>query len=128
MSYPLVELMTWQGLGDIVNHFRVKRLGLEPMSTLWAPGQLFRLKVPHTYLWSPGLVAKPADWGPEIDIAGFVFLDLASTYTPSDELVRFLDGGEQPVYIGFGSISGIDDPDSFTKMILRPLKRQGSER
>ena len=59
MSYPLVEMMTWQGLGDLVNRFRVKTLGLEPVSTLWAPGQLFRLRVPHTYLWSPGLIPKP---------------------------------------------------------------------
>lgn len=61
MSYPLVEMMTWQGLGDLVNSFRVTTLGLEPMSTLWAPGQLFRLKVPYTYLWSPALVPKPSD-------------------------------------------------------------------
>lgn len=52
MSYPLVEMMTWQGLGDLVNKFRVKTLGLEPVSTLWAPGQLYRLKVPYTYLVS----------------------------------------------------------------------------
>ena len=58
MSYPLVEMMTWQGLGDLVNRFRVKTLGLEPVSTLWAPGQLFRLKVPYTYCWSPGLIRK----------------------------------------------------------------------
>jgi hypothetical protein len=38
MSYPLVELMVWQGLGDLVNKFRVQSLGLEPVSTLWAPG------------------------------------------------------------------------------------------
>lgn len=125
MSYPLVELMTWQGLGDLVNLFRVKTLGLEPVSTLWAPGQLFRLKVPHTYLWSPGLVPKPQDWGPEIDIAGFVFLDLASTYKPPEELVNFLGQGEQPVYIGFGSISGIEDPDSFTRMVFDAVEKAG---
>jgi hypothetical protein len=50
MSYPLVEMMTWQGLGDLVNKFRTKTLGLEPVSTLWAPGQLYRLKVPFTYM------------------------------------------------------------------------------
>jgi UDP-glucoronosyl and UDP-glucosyl transferase len=125
MSYPLVELMTWQGLGDLVNRFRVKALGLEPMSTLWAPGQLFRLKVPHTYLWSPGLVPKPADWGPEIDIAGFVFLDLASDYVPPEELVKFLDAGEAPIYIGFGSISGVEDPESFTKLVFGAVAKAG---
>jgi UDP-glucoronosyl and UDP-glucosyl transferase len=125
MSYPLVELMTWQGLGDLVNRFRVKTLGLEPMSTLWAPGQLFRLKVPHTYLWSPGLVPKPEDWGPEINVAGFVFLDLASGYKPTQELTKFLDSGEEPIYIGFGSISGIEDPDSFTKMVFGAVEKAG---
>ncbi|EDN98665.1 hypothetical protein SS1G_13524 [Sclerotinia sclerotiorum 1980 UF-70] len=124
MSYPLVEMMTWQGLGDLVNNFRVKTLGLEPVSTLWAPGQLYRLKVPYTYLWSPGLVPKPKDWGPEIDIAGFVFLDLANTFTPSDDLTKFLEDGEPPVYIGFGSIV-VDDPDKFTEMIFEAVKKAG---
>ncbi|KUJ23026.1 UDP-Glycosyltransferase/glycogen phosphorylase [Mollisia scopiformis] len=124
MSYPLVEMMTWQGLGDLINNFRVKTLGLEPVSTLWAPGQLYRLKVPYTYLWSPGLIPKPKDWGPEIDIAGFVFLDLASSFEPPEDLVKFLDTGEPPVYIGFGSIV-VDDPDKFTKMIFEAVEKAG---
>lgn len=124
MSYPLVEMMTWQGLGDLVNRFRVKTLGLEPVSTLWAPGQLFRLKVPYTYMWSPGLIPKPADWGPEIDIAGFVFLDLASSFKPPETLTKFLDAGEPPVYIGFGSIV-VDDPDRFTSLIFEAVKKSG---
>ncbi|KAI9813634.1 MAG: hypothetical protein M1827_003705 [Pycnora praestabilis] len=124
MSYPLVEMMTWQGLGDLVNRFRVKTLGLEPVSTLWAPGQLFRLKVPYTYLWSPGLVPKPADWGPEIDIAGFVYLDLASSFKPPQSLTDFLDDGPPPVYIGFGSIV-VDDPDKFTKTIFKAVEKAG---
>ena len=125
MSYPLVELMTWQGLGDLVNKFRTKTLALEPMSTLWAPGQLSRLKVPFTYLFSPSLVPKPKDWGPEIDIAGYVFLDLASSFKPSEPLAKFLDTKSEKslVYIGFGSISGIDDPAAFTRMIFDAVEK-----
>ncbi|KAF1992155.1 glycosyltransferase family 1 protein [Aulographum hederae CBS 113979] len=124
MSYPLVDMMTWQGLGDLVNKFRVKTLGLEPVSTLWAPGQLYRLKVPYTYLWSPGLVPKPKDWGPEINIAGFVFLELASSFKPPQDLVDFLKAGPPPIYIGFGSIV-VDDPDAFTKLIFSAVKAAG---
>ncbi|KAL8937913.1 MAG: hypothetical protein Q9216_004175 [Gyalolechia sp. 2 TL-2023] len=124
MSYPLVEMMTWQGLGDLVNRFRVHTLGLEPVSTVWAPGQLFRMKVPYTYMWSPGLIPKPSDWGPEIDIAGFVFLDLASSFKPPDALSKFLEAGEPPVYIGFGSIV-VDDPDKFTNMIFEAIEMAG---
>ncbi|GAB7350066.1 hypothetical protein MBLNU459_g0735t1 [Dothideomycetes sp. NU459] len=124
MSYPLVEMMTWQGLGDLVNNFRKKTLGLEPVSSLWAPGALFRMKVPYTYMWSPGLAPKPKDWGPEIDIGGYVFLDLASNFNPPKELTDFLDAGDKPVYIGFGSIV-VDDPDKFTKLIFDAVKKAG---
>jgi len=124
MSYPLVEMMTWQGLGDLVNRFRVKTLGLEPVSTLWAPGQLFRLKVPYTYMWSPGLIPKPSDWVEEIDISGFVFLDFASSFKPPETLSKFLEAGEPPVYIGFGSIV-VDDPNKFTFLIFEAVKKAG---
>lgn len=129
MSYPLVDLMQWQGLGDLVNRFRVKTLGLEPVSTLWAPGQLTRMRVPMTYLWSPGLVPKPADWGPEIDIAGYVFLDLAKSFQPPGDLVDFLKRSEEDtrpiIYIGFGSISGIKDPHAFCKLIFEATVQAG---
>ncbi|KAH8673708.1 hypothetical protein BX600DRAFT_378551 [Xylariales sp. PMI_506] len=124
MSYPLVEMMVWQGLGDLVNDFRVKTLHLDPVSTLWAPGSTYRLHVPFTYLWSPSIVPKPEDWGEQIDISGFVFLDLASTFQPPQELVNFLDSGEPPIYIGFGSIV-VDDADKFTEMIFDGVKRAG---
>ncbi|KAI0128672.1 hypothetical protein BJ170DRAFT_340797 [Xylariales sp. AK1849] len=124
ISYPLVEMMVWQGLGDLVNDFRVKTLGLDPVSTLWAPGATYRQHVPFTYLWSPGIVPKPEDWGDEIDISGFVFLDLASAFKPPQELSEFLDGGDAPIYIGFGSIV-VDDADKFTEMIFEAVKQAG---
>ncbi|KAI0106144.1 glycosyltransferase family 1 protein [Hypoxylon sp. NC0597] len=124
ISYPLVEMMVWQGLGDLVNNFRVKTLGLDPVSTLWAPGSAYRLHVPFTYLWSPGLVPKPEDWGDEIDVSGFVFLDLASSFKPPEDLVKFLDNGETPIYIGFGSIV-VDDADRFTEMIFEAVRLAG---
>ncbi len=121
---PLVEMMVWQGLGDLVNDFRVKTLGLDPVSTLWAPGATYRLHVPFTYLWSPGLVPKPEDWGDEIDVSGFVFLDLASSFQAPDPLSEFLNAGDAPVYIGFGSIV-VDDADRFTQMIFEAVKLAG---
>lgn len=75
-------------------------------------------------MWSPGLVPKPKDWGPEIDISGFVFLDLASSFKPPDDLQKFLDAGKPPVYIGFGSIV-VDDPDEFTKLIFKAVEIAG---
>jgi sterol 3beta-glucosyltransferase len=45
-----------------------------------------------------------ADWGPKIDVVGFCFLDLASDYVPPEELVKWLEAGDKPIYVGFGSL------------------------
>lgn len=124
ISYAMIEVLTWQGLGDILNRFRKKCLGLDPVSLLWGPGMLQRLKVPHTYCWSPALIPKPKDWGPHISISGFYFLDLASNYVPAIDLRAFLDAGPPPVYIGFGSIV-LDDPNAMTELIFDTARKTG---
>jgi UDP:flavonoid glycosyltransferase YjiC (YdhE family) len=124
MSYALVEMMTWQGLGDVINNFREKALDLEPISLIWAPGMLTRLRIPYTYCWSPALIPKPNDWPNSIDVAGFFFLNLASSFTPEPELAAFLRDGPPPVYIGFGSIV-VDDPNALTSMIFEAVRLTG---
>lgn len=124
LSYALVEMMTWQGLGDVINRFREKALDLPPLSMIWAPGLLNRLKIPYTYCWSPSLIPKPNDWGKHIDISGFYFLDLATNFTPDPDLAAFLAAGPPPVYIGFGSIV-VDDPNALTQMIFEAIRTTG---
>ncbi|KAL9612916.1 MAG: hypothetical protein Q9167_002499 [Letrouitia subvulpina] len=124
VSYALVEIMTWQGLGDVINRFRQKTLGLEPVSLMWAPGMANRLRIPYTYCWSPALIPKPKDWGPHIALSGFYFLSLASHFEPDKELEAFLNAGDMPIYIGFGSIV-VDDPDKMTELIFNAVKKSG---
>lgn len=122
LSYAMIDLLSWQALGDIVNRFRSRCLGLDPVSVIWGPGMLQRLKIPHTYCWSPALIPKPKDWGGHISIAGFYLLNLAADYTSSSELQAFLDAGPPPVYIGFGSIV-LDDPNAMTELIFQAAKK-----
>jgi len=37
-------------------------------------------------------------------VVGFCFLDLASNYEPPEALVKWLEAGEKPIYVGFGSL------------------------
>lgn len=123
ISYAMIELLSWQALGDIVNRFRSKCLGLDPVSTIWGPGALQRLKVPHTYCWSPALIPKPKDWGTHVSISGFCFLK-APDYAPASNLLDFLSNGPTPIYIGFGSIV-LDDPDAMTQLIFEAARKTG---
>ncbi|KAF8606091.1 glycosyltransferase family 1 protein [Ceratobasidium sp. AG-I] len=123
-SYSLVDIMTWQGLGHTINKFRTKKLGLGYLSTASAVSMLDRCKIPWTYCLSPALVEKPTDWMEHIDVVGFYFLDLATSYTPPPELEQFLYAGKPPVYIGFGSIV-VDDPKQMTQSVLEAIADTG---
>ncbi|KAL2870139.1 putative UDP-glucose,sterol transferase [Aspergillus lucknowensis] len=123
-SYAVVEIMLWEGLGDLINRFRKRELGLDPLDALRAPGIAHRLHIPYTYLWSPSLLEKPLDWPPNIDVVGFATLPSPSTYTPPSDLQTFLDSGPQPVYIGFGSIV-VDNPTRLTNIVFAAIRAAG---
>ncbi|CAK5281074.1 unnamed protein product [Mycena citricolor] len=124
LSYALADILTWQGMGDLVNKFRKYTLGLEALSLRSGPSVVDRLKVPWTYCMSPALVPKPEDWKNHIDVVGFYFLDLATSYTPPDDLAKFVRAGDAPVYIGFGSIV-VDDPVALTNIIFEATAQAG---
>jgi UDP:flavonoid glycosyltransferase YjiC (YdhE family) len=120
-SFSIMELLTWQGLGDLINKFRTHTLHLDAISPLWGHHLLTRLRVPYSYLWSQALIPRPPDWDSHISITGFSFLNAASKYTPPEDLINFLAKGPPPVYIGFGSIV-VDDPVALTKLIFDAVK------
>ena len=124
LSYMQIELMTWLGLVDIINRFRRYTLLLDPIDPARGTTLIARLKVPHTYMWSPALMPKPPDWGEHISICGFSFLSLASTYEPDPKLKAFLDAGEPPIYIGFGSIV-VNDPEALSRLVFEAIEKAG---
>ncbi|PYH43031.1 putative UDP-glucose,sterol transferase [Aspergillus saccharolyticus JOP 1030-1] len=123
-SYAIVEIMMWEGLGDLINKFRKRELGLDPLDAIRAPSIAHQLQVPYTYLWSPALLPKPSDWGENIDVVGFSFLSSGSDYKPPDDLASFLKAGPPPIYIGFGSIV-VDNQRSLTKIVFEAIKASG---
>ncbi len=56
------------------------------------------------YAYSPNVSAKPHDWPKTAIVTGFWRLEDNSGWKPSKELQEFLDAGEKPIYIGFGSM------------------------
>ncbi|KOS22134.1 Sterol 3-beta-glucosyltransferase UGT80B1 [Escovopsis weberi] len=124
LSFVIMELLTWQGLGDLINKFRDQKLGLDPISPMWGFQLLSRLGVPFDYLWSESLIPKPPDWGPNINISGFSFLPLGNGYRPPPGLVKFLGKGPPPIYVGFGSIV-VDNPGALTDLVFEAVSIAG---
>ncbi|XP_038897689.1 sterol 3-beta-glucosyltransferase UGT80A2-like isoform X9 [Benincasa hispida] len=111
IHYP--ESSNKQGIGK-------KKLKIRPVTYL-SGSQSSESDVPHVYLWSPYLVPKPKDWGPKIDVVGYCFFDLASNFEPPESLVKWLEAGDKPIYIGFGSLP-VQEPEKMTQIIIQALE------
>ncbi|XP_022967212.1 sterol 3-beta-glucosyltransferase UGT80A2 isoform X2 [Cucurbita maxima] len=120
LSYQIVDSLIWLGIRDMINDLRKKRLKLRPVTYL-SGSHASESSVPHGYIWSPHLVPKPKDWGPKVDVVGFCFLDLASSYEPPESLVNWLKAGDKPIYIGFGSLP-VQEPAKMTQIIVKALE------
>ena len=79
---------------------------------------------PILYGYSPAVIPPPADWGADIHVTGYWFLDPAEDWTPDAALTDFLAAGPPPVYVGFGSMSS-RNPEATANLILDALARTG---
>ncbi|MBE0626365.1 MAG: glycosyltransferase family 1 protein [Burkholderiales bacterium] len=79
---------------------------------------------------SPVLCPQYPDWGENQRVCGFLNVpEEASDWRMPDDLARFLQNGEAPVYIGFGSMIGLALPnadlDDATRLMLGAVKLAG---
>ena len=122
LSFRLYNLAFFRMMLPMVNQLRQEILDLEPIS--WSYYTKIDLsKVPIIYGYSQHVLPKPADWGENLHITGYWFLQ-ESEYQPSVELSRFLEAGPQPVFIGFGSMLDKEAAQT-TQVVLEALSITG---
>ena len=111
----------WLWYSPFVNDFR-QRLGLSP----YTAASFYRAlrSTPMLSAYSPSLIPHPADWPESVHVTGYFFLDTQADWQPSPELRAFLDAGDPPVYIGFGSMAG-RNPERLAKLAIEALARSG---
>jgi UDP:flavonoid glycosyltransferase YjiC (YdhE family) len=114
----------------IVNAWRTERLGLSKRRWWANPYAAHGELLPVLYAFSPTLVPPPPDWPPSTTVTGTWRLS-GVTDAPADDgatlpddLEAFLDAGDPPVYVGFGSMSG-QDPAATTSVVLEAVRRAG---
>jgi sterol 3beta-glucosyltransferase len=98
------------------NEMGLKPIGIGGVNEYFTSGS-------HTILTINRILAPPCrTWFHNYDYSytGYCYGDITGGLYP--ELVRFLDDGPPPVYIGFGSVN-VKDTDNFTSIILEAVKR-----
>lgn len=62
--------------------------------------------IPVMHGFSRRVLPLPTDWPAHATMTGYWFLDQPATWQPPASLVSFLNAGDPPVYVGFGSMAG----------------------
>ncbi len=111
--------VVWLWYRPFVNEFR-QRLGLKA----YGAGSFLRIlkSTPMVGAYSPSIIPKAPDWPEDLHVSGYLFLDEEADWQPTPELMRFLEAGEAPVYIGFGSMAG-QNPEALARLTLQALAK-----
>lgn len=121
LSHTMLMRMNWYMFRKPMNAVRAELLDLPPMDTPFH--KMIFERYPLLMGYSPHVIPRPHDWHEHVYVTGYWFLD-EPDWTPPAALLSFLDAGEPPIYIGFGSMTN-RDPHSRTQMILDALQRTG---
>ncbi len=100
LSHRLVNELIWRTFRKVTNQARERVLALGPRSKVWTGH-------PMLYGVSSTLLPQPADWPLHTRLCG-QWLGPVKPWTPPSALQSFLDSGEAPIYMGFGSMVGFD--------------------
>ncbi len=121
LSGTVMLQVIWLWYRPFVNEFR-RRLGLSAHTAARFHHEL--RSTPMLSAYSPRVIPHPADWPNSVHINGYFFLDNQADWQPSPELKAYLDAGDPPVYIGFGSMSG-RNPEQLARLVSEALARSG---
>ncbi|MBC7841440.1 MAG: glycosyltransferase family 1 protein [Gemmatimonadaceae bacterium] len=121
ISHLVGEQLLWQPSRTTVNRWRRGTLHTTPLPFLGPFSAQRTASYPVCYAYSPTVLPRPADWPEWIAPTGWWTLD-EPAFAPSAALSGFLDAGDAPVTIGFGSMTP-QDCEWLTRVVLDACER-----
>jgi sterol 3beta-glucosyltransferase len=122
ISHHLTRQVIWQGFRSADKLARRQVLGL-PAVPFSGPYQSDHTRgLPVLYGFSPSVIPPPEDWGEEVHVTGYWYLDEDNAWAPPKALTDFLASGPAPVYVGFGSMSN-RNPGETADLVIQALKQ-----
>jgi sterol 3beta-glucosyltransferase len=122
LTYALFRKMMALTFGKPIGEWRAahrlppRRRGANPLRT--TAGR----DIPVLHGYSEHVSPRPPDWPPGAAVTGYWFLDGAQAWQPPQRLRQFLDAGDPPVYVGFGSMA-VRDPGRLARVVLDAIQR-----
>ena len=125
ITHKLFEQIMWFASSSAVKSFWQQQFGHVPENFACPFGKQNTRGFPTIISCSNFVFPRPADWPPHVHNTGYWFLDGEPDWSPSPELLDFLQKGAPPVYVGFGSVGDPALALQTTELVIAALKRSG---
>ncbi len=102
-THEFITQTFWQGSRILYRWIRRKYPHLPPLSG-WPFAARRDHRTPILYAFSPHVLPPPADWGDDVHIIGYWFMD-DPAWRPPEKLLHFIESGSTPIAVAFGSTS-----------------------
>ncbi|WP_167955585.1 glycosyltransferase [Anaerosporobacter faecicola] len=123
-TFKCGDLLWSSATRRLLNDWRVEN-GLRPIQKFEFPYRyLHGQEIPTLYAYSTFLSPKPAEYDSNKYLTGFWIKSLEAEWEADPSLVEFLNKGEKPIYIGFGSTVG-GSYDEALRIVLESLINVG---
>ena len=120
-THAFTDQVIWQLFRAPVDKFWRKKFG-KSLAPFFAPNKKQNAEhLPVLYGYSNHIFPRPVEWGSHIHITGYWFLDPPQSWQPPSALIEFLNAGERPVYVGFGSMGDRKSARDTTQLIINAL-------
>ncbi|MBM7614494.1 glycosyltransferase [Alkaliphilus hydrothermalis] len=125
ISYHMLQGMLWLASKDSVKRFWKKEFGSLPKSFGRPYERHTDQKHPAVISCSNFVFERPKDWNENIHQYGYWFVEEQTDYTPPKDLLDFLNNGDKPIYIGFGSVFHEEQQEALYKLVIDALSKSG---
>ncbi len=125
LTHKLIEQIFWFASTSPLKAFWKKEFGALPKGFSNPFSKQVTKRNPTIMSCSDFVFHIPKDRLPNVHTTGYWFLDEVGDWSPSKELQDFLESGEKPVYIGFGSMSSFGSAEQTTNLVVEALQRSG---
>ena len=125
LTHKLSAKITWWSSRIGFEQVR-RRTGLPNRKLSWPfDDDPLRHRTPILCAWSPSVLPASSDWLTRTHVTGYYFFPPNTSYQPPAELLSFLEKGEPPVCVSFGSMIN-RDPERIDRIVRESLQQTGN--
>jgi len=129
LSYPLMNQLGFQLLRSAANRGLVRTRSvipnIRPYSLRGPFSEITDSSEPVLHGYSKFVLPEPPEWRKKnLHVTGYWQLSTEDDWEPPPGLRQFIEAGEPPVYVGFGSMKGGGE-EELTRLVVRALSLVG---